>query len=382
MNYLEPVDPKFGFWEVRGRKYRNKLQAVTAAVPAGTWPHFNFNDDVFGRYNWSQCPTAELKTLYQHRARSLRQNYDFVSIDFSGGPDSWNAAFSFLSAGLHIDMLVHRLDVNSSQSIFDKSASNVPAEAKFQAWPWFQKFKELDPTMTWHTQEITELMKKGWSNHVLDPLEYNNLHAGFISKFPHLVGESGPIKRSVGRSVSITGCDKPNLLFENGKFYLYFPDGVILHRGVIDRAAIDLPNDDVMFYWDPECCDLLCKQAHLVKDWFCANPHMLYLISDRSKRNNDLYYKIVNKLIYPDYQEIWQAKKPSGFNLMTHEAWFGEEHHQNTSYGKNWYQSVQNASDLIHSTLSGSVFEQFMEKENDYWHLSGSLSTLYYLGTL
>jgi hypothetical protein len=378
---LEPADPKFGFWEVCGQRYRNKLQAVTAAVPQGHWPHFNFNDAVFGSYDWSRPPAQELGNLYKQRARTLRERYDYVTIDFSGGADSWNVVWSFLSQGLHVDKLIYRLDVNSSQSPDDKSSANCAAEGRFSAYPWFKKWQELDPNLSWHTHEITEQIIQGWSANVLDPLQFNNLHPGYITKIPFLINDNAQVNSLLGRSVSITGCDKPNLLFESGKFYLYFPDGVILHRGVIDRAAIDKPNDDVMFYWDPECCDLLCQQAHLVMNWFRAHPQMLPLISNRHYRNNESYYKIVNAVVYPEYEEIWQTEKAKGFNLMTHETWFAKDY-QTTRHGRNWAQSVQTASDIIQTALTGTKFSNWMHQEHDYWHLAGSISRLYYLGDL
>ena len=92
----------FGHWVVAGKKYYNKLQAVVDSVPKGWWPHFYFHEDKFSKFDWTTEPVETLTDLYKKRALSLRQKFDHITIEFSGGADSWTALYSFLRQGLHV----------------------------------------------------------------------------------------------------------------------------------------------------------------------------------------------------------------------------------------------------------------------------------------
>ena len=91
-----------------GKRYYNKLKAVVDAVPHGWWPHFYFHEDKFSKYNWAVEPKETLSELYKNRAKSIREKFDHITIEFSGGADSWTALYSFLRQGLHVDVVSHR----------------------------------------------------------------------------------------------------------------------------------------------------------------------------------------------------------------------------------------------------------------------------------
>lgn len=371
----------FGYWEVSQKKYHNKLQSVIDAVPQGWWPHFNFHEEEFSKFNWLVEPTESLTELYCHRAKQLSEKYDSISIEFSGGADSWNVAYSFLRQGLHINELIYRYDHNISGKEDDKSAANCMAEGKYAAYPWYQKFLEIDPTIKWRTYYTTDAMIDGWSKFQLDPLKYNSVHPGYIVKLPGLSADLPVDFNPTKKTALIYGMDKPNLFFEDGKFYLYFPDHTIIIRAVIERVAMGLPVDDVLFYWDPDAVKMLAKQAHMVMHWFKQNPEMLFLINTRAYRNNEIYYPIVNKIIYPEYKELWQSKKAAGSHIMGHEIWF-EDHADDTAHGLNWAKSRQNFSNMINTTLQGTEFEHFKHDENGFARLAASWSKMYCIGTL
>ena len=119
---------RFGSWRVNGKDYYNKLSAVVDAVKSGHWIHWDFNDELFAKHDWSREPLDSLDTLYGKRARALRETYQHIAIEFSGGADSWNLLYHFCRQGLSVDTLIHRYAEETVGTSTDKSSSNQWAE--------------------------------------------------------------------------------------------------------------------------------------------------------------------------------------------------------------------------------------------------------------
>ena len=147
---------RFGHWIVAGKKYSNKLQAVIDAVKIGHWIHWDFNEVSFKKYNWTKEPTQSLQSLYDERARRIREKYAFVAMEFSGGADSWNMLYAFCRQRLKVDLVIHKYAGSTVKGPEDLSAENHWAEGKYQAWYWFNKLKELNPDMKWVTWDVEE----------------------------------------------------------------------------------------------------------------------------------------------------------------------------------------------------------------------------------
>lgn len=376
------AESRFGHWEVAGNTYKNKLQAVVHAVPNGWWPHFNFREREFSLYDWTKEPQESLQSLYWARARQIRKDYDHVTVEFSGGVDSWYILHSFVAQGLHVDVVSHRfIEAGAPGDINDFSAKNTSAEGKYQAYPWYQKFRELDPYIQWHSYQATEKVIQGWARGPLDPLKFNRLHVAMSVRVPGLSLDIPDYIPKDKKCAVVHGVDKPNLYFDQGKFYYYFPDYSITGIAAAEREDLDLPWQDVFFYYDPQCCDLLIKQAHVMMRWFQQHPDMVNKINNKHYRDNDFYNGLVKSLIYPEYKNMWQTKKPGGLNVCDHETWFHETCIDDTA-GKNWFQTQKDSSDIIEQMLLGTEFESWIKKEDRFSVLPSSWSKLYYLGDL
>ena len=375
------IQSPFGHWVVADKIYYNKLQAVADAAPRGWWPHFYFHEDQFGRVDWQKQPTESLEQLYNARAQQLRKKYDHITVEFSGGADSWYAMHSFMRQGLHVDAVYHKYVDASSGDVTDLNPDNQHAEAKFQAFPWFKKWQELDPNITWEVEYVTDTVIKGWSNVPVDPLEYNGVNVGLMFKLPGISGDLPKFMPIEKNCAVVYGTDKPNLFFENGTFYLYFPENPVVYRAYIERKRMGIPVTDVMFYWDPDCCALLAKQAHIVMNWFKKNPKMLPLISNRKYRDTNLYYSIVNALIYPDYDPDWQSEKGTGRFNQTHETWF-HKNSEGTVHGTNWHKTMKRMHEVMTDCVAGTEFDDYIHRENQYNVLSDQWSKFYKIGSL
>ena len=86
-----------GYYQVGSEIFNNKLEALYHASKNKQRPRWVFHDDVYGKFDWTTRPLLGLKEVYRARAQQLRDKYDYMSISFSGGADSWNTLNSFLS---------------------------------------------------------------------------------------------------------------------------------------------------------------------------------------------------------------------------------------------------------------------------------------------
>ena len=70
------------------RPIHNKLQALELAQKTGAKVRWEFNDLAYSQINWQHEPEVNIDMLYLMRARQLRDKYDHLVLNFSGGSDS------------------------------------------------------------------------------------------------------------------------------------------------------------------------------------------------------------------------------------------------------------------------------------------------------
>jgi hypothetical protein len=369
---------RFGYWEVSGKKYTNKLRAMMAAVLQKHWMHWNFNDDAFDRHDWTQEPTQSLQQLYDARARSIREKYSFVALEYSGGSDSWNVLNSFCRQGLKVDLVIHKTIQSRVGDRSDQSAQNIWAEGKFQAWQSFLQFQELVPDMKWVAWDIEKSVVDSWrqgprdilSTNVLDPMKItSNLD---INPFgiPDLPG-----------TAYIFGIDKPMVELYHDGWYMVFYDDPSTSKFTIERALSGVGWHDLFFYWDPDCVPLLIKQAHTVMNFFREHPYHNNLVKGLGSRDQQ-HKNLITSLIYPEYREFWQTSKPTGMVCLDRDAWFQDQHRENRA-ARNWFQTVKNYSDAVSSLVRSTPFEKYVHPDpydSQFTVLASCPSRRYYLG--
>lgn len=380
MSDLSP--DRFGHWSVAGKKYSNKLRAVVDAVKIGHWIHWDFNETQFSKFDWTVEPSESLQTLYDLRARQIRERYKFVALEFSGGADSWNMLYAFCRQGLQVDLVIHKYVERAVKGPEDQTGENQWAEGKFQAWPCFQKLLELNPAMKWATWDIEQAMNDGWRPGPVDIMFHNNLHPGAINKVPDRTDVNPFGIPQLPTTAYLVGVDKPIVELRQDGWYLVFYDNAVLVRGAIERALLGIGWHDTLFYWDVDCVPLMIKQAHTVMNFFKKNPVYLTMLKNSGPRGWNYKNFIIN-LIYPDYDLTWQSQKPQGTFAITHEDFF--INHTNNISSKNWHNTLHQYSELLHDLTNGTDFAQFIRKDAGavaYNVLADCPSKPYFLGPL
>lgn len=379
---MRPADPnRFGHYVVSGETYFNKLTAVRSAVSQGHWIHWNFNESVFGKVDWTQEPQASLTQLYDQRARQIRDTYEFVALEFSGGADSWNMLAAFCRQGLPVDLVVHKIVQSAVGDEQDLTSENHWAEGLYQAWRWFQHFQQQVPSLKWYTWDIEQQLYDAWADvRSVDIMFQNNLHPGSLLKFPGITNINPAGIPELPTTAYLVGIDKPIVELHHDGWYLVFYDHPVLARAAIEKSRLIQNWTDLLFYWDPDCVQLLAKQAHTVRNFFRSTPKFSALLKTAGPKAWD-YKNLVAHLIYPGYQQYWQSQKPRGSFAFTSEAFFIDQiDHPSV---QNWHQTLLNYQDQVLGLTKGTEFERYTHSDTgsrNYTVLADCPSVKYYLG--
>ena len=272
MNYLSK--DKFGFYQVGDFRTYSKVEAIELANKTGSGIHWNFNDLDFSTYDWKVEPVEDLKTLYQARAKQIRERYDYVVIWWSGGADSYTVLRSFVDAGLHVDELAtfHNYGGDGSWDTY------LNKEVKDVAMPVAQKILERSPTTKFRLVDHLEYQR--------DLFSHSDNKFDFLYKANAVFSPNQLARRYIrerekdyldlfaqGKRVCfVWGMDKPRVQQVGGKFAIRMID--IVDNSVnpeTQRLNREWENDE-FFYWSPDAKDLLCKQGHIVRRYLQNIP--------------------------------------------------------------------------------------------------------------
>lgn len=274
------MNRELGYYSCNGIVFETKLQAMLYANPKNLPIQWHFNDEKFNSYNWSIEPELNLDHLYDLRAKQIREEYDYVILSYSGGSDSHNILESFLRQGLFIDEIVTNwaLDITSNFIVNDESVKNAwnnNAEFHLHTKNQLDYIKNKSPN--------TRITLLDTSKSILDSL-LNNLNVDWIDNKNDVFSATGAFQWNplyfselrkrldkLNRVAYVIGIDKPRLIVKENKLYLYFldkPTGIVpIQENIIEYTNITT----VFFYWSPNSCDLLCKQAHTVLKYIKAS---------------------------------------------------------------------------------------------------------------
>jgi hypothetical protein len=313
---------RFGYYKVGDFKTYSKVEAIEAHKRMGIHPHWYFNDHVFGSYDWRQEPAKSLKELYAERAWAIRKKYDHITLFYSGGADSGNILNTFVDNGIPFEevatMNYHSLDPRDN-TYFHAEQVNV-------SYPKIRQLQQQGIKFRHKTIDLTDIVYRI----LLDDKMRNNLAYWSNMSFgiTHLavgyIRDHDPDYKKLNdqgkRHAFVWGIEKPRVYIVDGRYCIRFLDmidaGPSIRTQLLDRSW----EHDELFYWDPSCCDLLCKQGHTLMKFFKRNKELMETnrdIRDDSRKFKILeientfckestsdglsYREILNWLIYPGF---------------------------------------------------------------------------------
>jgi len=297
---------RFGFYKVGNLKLYSKIEAIEVQQRTGIWPQWDFNQSFFSAYNWKVEPKENLKELYARRARQIRNDYDYVVIFFSGGADSTNILNTFVQNNIKIDEVAtyNYLSAESDpNSVFNCEQVKV-------SYPYLKRLEQQGIKFKHRPIDLSNMVAKVLTDkkYLLERAYWSNSHWGVSHLAKSYIRETIPdyqkIMESGKRLVFVWGSEKPRLYQEQGRYCLKFLD--MLDPALSGRTRLlNRENEyDELFYWAPESVDIICKQGHILKNFFKIHNIL----------TEDEYYKKIKKnnykeLVLPDIKEIFASKK-------------------------------------------------------------------------
>lgn len=305
-----------GYYRVKDRIISNKVAALVYGTEVDYHPDWIFNNDIFDHYNWSVSPVEPLDELYRERAQQIRDRYDYVALSYSAGSDSQNILNTFLKHNICLDEVVVTWAVEQAERTAadptDISFDNVISEWELTVKPKLKWLAQYHPNIKITINDWASRLDKVsisdeyllTRNHMF--FTYGDLRWDSVKIFDHINKKKG---------VLVYGLDKPRVCVHEGSYQLYFVDAA---------AHSAMPSSDEnkqsieLFYWSPDSCKILAKQAHMVADFFDLNPqfHQYIQWPIFSPQYKQFYESVLRPLIYPEVDlRIFQANKPTSTTI-------------------------------------------------------------------
>jgi hypothetical protein len=379
MQLLEQ-NPKLGFYTVGQKRFYSKPQALVEATLTGEFPQWNFNQEVFSQLDTTVEPSIDLQTLYRMRAQQIREKFDYIRLEFSGGSDSATVAYAFINNGIHLDEVVFRYPKTGEKNVtddpFNTKPENTLSEARYAAMPVLDWIATHSPQtkITIHDYSEDMLRSRHDESWVFKTRDY--FQPGHPYK--HTVDAVDDHKRKLdqGQQVCVLwGVDKPKICIKDKKWYLYFMDVQANTANPEVGHYTNITNE--YFYWTPDLPEILCKQAHIIRKWFDLpnNRYLQHLARwpNYSFSQRTTFEHIIKPLIYPDYDPTtFQTSKPTNSFYNEMDQWFYQNFQDTRAY-QVWKAGLQYLIDNI----DPKYFNNEMGRPVGF---VGFLSPFYYLG--
>jgi hypothetical protein len=378
--YQTEQNPKLGFYTVGEKQIYNKVEALTEATKTGHFPEWNFSRPIFEQVAWDIEPTVPLQELYRQRAQQLREQYDWIRLEASGGGDSSTALYSFLLNGIHIDEVVFRYPKKGEKGVsndpFNTKPQNTLSEWEYAAKPLLDWVKTHYPKVKITIHDYSEYILDSATDEswVYKGKDYFQL--AHVCKHDAIAADSHRKDADSGKNICILyGIDKPKMCIRDGKWYVYFMDLQANHSNSTFYEYTNIINE--YFYWTPDFPEIIHKQAHIIKNWFSLpqNKHLQYLVRwpNYSIAHRTAYEQMVKPLIYPDYDPAtFQTSKPTNSFYNEMDYWFYANFKETQAY------QIQKAGlDLLVNTIDPKYFNNELGKPVGF---VGFLSPFYCLG--
>lgn len=343
------IDKKLGFYKVGNIEFESKIQACMYATENDRDVIWDFNKKFFDTFNWEVEPELSLDSLYDLRARQLREKYDYIVISYSGGADSHNLTMSFIRQGLHIDeIVVNTMEKGDSNfkhtNSYNYSASSAPAsEHILQTIPRLEEIRQLCPKTKINVLDLTDYLFDNFKNvgdaswvinkrEKLNPINATRFNYLYFSEIRKRFDKDKKI-------AVILGVEKPRVYIHSktNDIYVRFTDGAANIVGVISEHTKEYPNATIeYFYWSPDAANIICKQVHLIKKWLTLNQSQQQLWYG-NKLTNETYRlvheRVYRTLLYTTWDKDWfQADKAIKDWYTEFDDWFLTGHCNTVQY--------------------------------------------------
>ena len=141
-----------GYYQVGNTKHIYKLKALVEATRQNIHPEWNFHRDAFSKVNWTISSNTDLRAVYARRAQQLRDQYEHLTLHYSGGSDSYTVLRAFLDNNIHLDEVFVRWPIKATEKLYtpnaaDTSTANILSEWDLIIKPDLEYLRKHHPTI-------------------------------------------------------------------------------------------------------------------------------------------------------------------------------------------------------------------------------------------
>ena len=364
----------FGFYKIGNFKTYSQIEAVEIQQRLNLPITWNFNDEVYGSFDWTKEPTESISELYRKRCEQLREKYDHLVLFYSGGADSDNIFNFFIENNIKLDEVATLSDYDATE---DKM-SLINAEIFKVAIPNIQRAKDKQPWLL-HTVIDTKKMTLDY----YEKLDLNSIYNQNHSFAPLTIvrqkakhsQEHWKKMFSIGKKIGfIFGNDKARIEFdEKMDFKFSFSSaGISGATGPLSQKNNDSFEFTELFYWSPDGPKIPIKQAHIIKNFVKRNGLNVFKKTPTQINNilrqpppggaftlvqggNFLQNEDLNRLIYPYWYNIPYQYRAVSLILMEKESWFIDKMNTETA-AKNWKIITKKILELTKTDYTKNIF--------------------------
>lgn len=391
-------DPKLGFYEVKNQIFWDKASALIAASKLDLDYNdvkWNFNDHDFSKYDWTIEPPGNIRDYYHIRAKQLREKYDYLILNFSGGSDSTTVLYSFVQQNLLIDEVIVRNPISATKKygndLYNLSAYNEFSEFEFAAKPILKWLEKISPK--------TKITIHDYSHDIIsDNINWDEnffhwtgdyINPGCIVRYTHnsIYDHLKLFDKDIKIGI-IFGTDKPRVIYQNEDVNFHFIDRAV-HSALPASVNNNFSNTQVeLFYWSPDLPELIIKQCHLVKRWFETpiNQPLSYMMDYwrlMTPTNRSSYETCIKGIIYPDYNlKTWQVNKTISSTINTEWDFWMKDYKDTVGY-----KTFMRTYDYLFQNISSNFMQidyNYFKPGNEFnltnWEFKVYRSKFYYLG--
>lgn len=317
-----------GFYIVNGQHYTSKTIACLEASKQKAAIKWYYYDEVWEKFSREKLQTLgkiNLDVIYKQRAEQLRDKYDYLILNYSGGADSHNVLMSFINNNIDLDEVFVTWDAAGGNKIYIPNIKVKSAENLLSEWDYV-----LKPSLEWIAKYYPKIKitvknpfdsdtNKVYSDQTFE--DSGHYFGVFEMMRQNTINQSILEQSSKGKTVAdIWGIDKPTILFMRNKAYLYFLDSTAYG---IPRNVEKYGGVTECFYYTPDMPELVFEQGYKILQYFAQNDSQKEKleITKMVLRDYDRiqwYNNIVKKIIYTTWDfNKFQVDKPVPYNYSS-----------------------------------------------------------------
>jgi hypothetical protein len=321
---------KYGQWKAGDTVFNRKFDAMLHASKNNLKVKFVYHDQVWEKFDKTLLGKVPLSMLYKERAQQLRDSYQYLILNYSGGADSHNILMTFLNNNIKLDEICVKwpkalMDGNLyTPNSVDRSALNYWSEWDYSVKPTLDWVSRVYPNIKITIKDFIGKVESIDIASLFDKIEH--IRSGAMLQTASISDSDLVLADKSITTGHIYGIDKPLLaLGDNNRVGMFFSDLAIspVIPGVFD------PENAECFYWAPDLPLLTFEMAYQASEYYNINKDKRnYLWKSNNTASNGMINQFQNDVTkavcYDTWDNRFQADKPTKANRTDKWFWFFE----------------------------------------------------------